>query len=895
MLGCVIVAGSVLSSAEAQAHWIWIEGEQPARSAVNRHPWYARVDTGPLSGGDFLAHFDEERPGEATYRFKAPGKGEYAFWIHANPVKAKLSYTLNGGKEMDVDFSGDALEQMNIAADGAVDLRFVAWIRVGMVSLKKGANEIRFRMTSELQHHGLIDCFVFADEPFTPYGTAKPDEIAEVRRKAIEANAGWFVFDPPEDPFDPESGIDLRFLNERFAGEKGRIVVTDGRFAHEQTGEPVRFWAVNGPPSGLKGDDLKRCARMLAKRGVNLVRAHGAVFDRKTGKPDLARMEHLREIVDAMGAEGIYTLLSIYFPLWFTPEPGLPWLQGYDGNKHPFAALFFNPGFEERYREWWRLLLTGKGGSSGASPGKALTKNPALMGVELVNEDSYFFWTFDARNIPDPQLKMLEQRFGTWLAGKHGTIEKALAAWGGRRLDRDAPGEGRVAFRPLWNLFNEKTARDRDTAAFLLKSQMDFYRRSSEYLRELGFTGLITCSNWHTASAEILGPLEKLSYTVGDFIDRHGYFGCFHKGKEAAWSIRDGHTYRDRSALRFDGEGPDAARAFNHPVMDILYNDRPSMISETAFTRPNRYRTEAPLVYAAYGALQGTSSIVHFALDSARWAVKPGFFMQPWTLMTPTQAGQFPAAALIFRRGLVEEGDVLADLRLKTDDLLDLTGTPLPHNAAFDELRLADLPEKGKRIEPGGRIDPLIHFAGRTRVTLGDRGGNIRYPSLDRFIDHEAKTVVSTHGQLRLDYGRGVLRIDAPRAQGAVGDLSEASPITLSGLIIESGLALGAVVAVALDEKPLKRSTRILLQVMSEEMATGFETAREGPVKRIVSIGRDPWLVKEIEGRVRFKRSDARTLEVRALDGNGDAIETIGNAADIVLRPDVLYYLITKP
>ena len=84
----------------------------------------------------------------------------------------------------------------------------------------------------------------------------------------------------------------------------------------------------------------------------------------------------------------------------------------------------------------------------------------------------------------------------------------------------------------------------------------------------LGFQGVIAASNWITASPEVFGPLEKLSYTPGDFIDRHGYFGCQHKGQFAEWSIREGHTYRDRSALRFDPEEAGKPKQFVHPVMD---------------------------------------------------------------------------------------------------------------------------------------------------------------------------------------------------------------------------------------------------------------------------------------------------------------------------------------
>ena len=155
------------------------------------------------------------------------------------------------------------------------------------------------------------------------------------------------------------------------------------------------------------------------------------------------------------------------------------------------------------------------------------------------------------------------------------------------------------------------------------------------------------------------------------------------KGDNAEWSLRNGHTYTERSALRFDAEQPGKPRQFVHPAMDVHYDGKPSMISETTWERPNRFRSEAPLYLAVYGALQHSDAIVHFALDSRDWAVKPNYWMQPWTLMTPAMMGQFPAAALIFRRGLVTTGSVLADLRLSQEALLRLEGTPLPQDAAL--------------------------------------------------------------------------------------------------------------------------------------------------------------------------------------------------------------------
>jgi len=700
---------------------------------------------------------------------------------------------------------------------------------------------------------------------------------------------GWFSFTPKPDPF-AESAIDLRFLNEKFAGEHGFIAVKEGHFVHSENGQPVRFWAVNGPPHEAKDRSaLRQSARMLAKYGVNLVRRHGAVFD-KEGEVDAAAVKQAIAIVEEMKAAGIYTHFSVYFPLWFSPRAGHPWLEGYDGRKHPFAALMFNSKFQEKYRGWLKTLLT----TPSETTGKTLLEEPALFGLELQNEDSFFFWTFSTDNIPEPQLQILESRFADWLKQKYTSLDAAFAAWKNQKVKRDAPAEGRVSFRPLWNIFNEKSARDQDTAAFLLETQTKFYRDTIVFLRQLGFKGLVTPSNWATASPEIFGPLEKLSYTTGDFIDRHGYFECNHKGDNAAWSVRNGHTYSDRSALRFDAPDPGKLRQFAHPVMDPHYDQKPSMISETTFCRPNRYRSEAPLYFAAYGALQDSDCIVHFALDSSHWSVKPGFWMQQWTLMTPAMMGQFPAAALIYRRGLISRGDLLAQIKLNKTDLLHLKGTPLPQDAALDELRLRDVPQ-GADVKPGQRIDPLIHYAGRVAVSFVDEPASTTLTDLHPFIDHVTKTVTSSSGELRLDYGKGLLTLNAARAQGVSGALKLAGAIELKDLQVSSDLELGHIIAVSLDEKPLATSGRILLQIMSEERETGHQTESvNGSVKRIVNIGKDPWQVKEFSGTVRFTRPDAANLKVTALDCTGYPGASLGTADQIKLEPTLVYYLMAR-
>lgn len=887
----VFLVLSCLRVAALRAEWVWVEGEKPAHASVVRHSWYSQVQRDQLSGGDLLSHYSSNQPGEAKYEFQASAAGEYDFWVRANPVQARMAYRLNGGEWTAIDFGRAQSGNLNIAADNKPDHRFIAWIKVGRVKLQAGANEMDFRIDSPLSNHGYLDCFVLINEAFQPQGFVKPDQIAEATKRIAAENEGWFPFAPGPDSFADTSGFDLRPLNEAVAGENGFIAVQGAHFVHSQTGRPLRFWAVNGPPRDLTDREaLREVARGLAKRGVNLVRVHGGYFDDK-GQVRMSAVKHAIDVVECMKAEGIYTHFSIYFPLWLRPKPNTPWLEGYDGTKHPFAALYFNKDFQDVYRSWWKAVLL----TPSETTGKPLVAEPAVAGVEIINEDSYLFWTFTEKNIPDPQLRILESQFADWLKARYGSLNAALQKWKGPKVARDDVAAGRVGFRPLWNMFNEKTPRDQDTVRFLVESQRRFYEETYQFLRELGFRGVITASNWTTASPTVFGPLEKYSYTVGDFIDRHGYFGCNLRGENAEWSVREGHTYSDRSALRFDAEQPGKPKSFVHPVMDVFYDGKPSMISETTFCRPNRFRSEAPLFYAVYGALQDTAAIVHFSLDSSTWAVKPGFFMQPWTLMTPAMMGQSPAAALIYRRGMVPYGDVLVDLNLKIDNLLALEGTPLPQEAAFDELRLKDVPA-GTELQPGSIIDPLVHFAGRTKVRFTAEGGPAQLTDLRRYIDRQRQVVTSSTGHLKLDYGKGLLTINAPAAQGLSGALDAAGSVELQDLVITSGMPLGHIVAVSLDSQPLGTARKILLQVMSEEKSHNFHTEPvSAGVQRITRIGQDPWLVKELSGEVRFRRADAAQLQVTALDYNGYPAAKLPSGGSIPLQPTTVYYLIQAP
>jgi hypothetical protein len=250
---------------------------------------------------------------------------------------------------------------------------------------------------------------------------------------------------------------------------------------------------------------------------------------------------------------------------------------------------------------------------------------------------------------------------------------------------------------------------------------------------------------------------------------------------------------------------------------------------------------------------------------------------------------------LIYRKGLIAPGALLASVPLATNDLFALKGTPLPQDAALDELRAKDLPLSGGDVKTGGRIDPLVHFAGRTEVTFQAQPGRASIQDLTKLINRTVQTVRSSTDELSLDYGKGILTVNAPGAQGVCGALDKAGRVETKDAVFESSLDLGCFLLVALDGKPIAQSDRLLLQVMSEEKATGFAAEATGAGKRkITKIGRDPWQVKALQGTIRLKRSDAASFKVTALDGNGQSKGSVGSANAILLKPDALYYSITR-
>jgi hypothetical protein len=853
------------------AQTIWVEGERPLRAAVTRHPsWYDVVRKDQLSGGDWISHWSDTQPGVVEYALVAPKAASYSFWVRANPVATTLDYSLDGGPWTPIPMDQGAVDSTNVAGDGKADLRFLAWKKVGGVPLKPGRHVVRFRMRSENHFHGALDAFVFTTERFLPQGTSRPGEAT------LSVPPGTWPFLTERDPFQEGALLDLRNLNEQVAGQSGFVRLSpDGEGFALGDGTPVRFWGITtSVQRDRSAEDLVHHARFLAKRGVNMVRYHGHLEPKNDGSrltdADHKALQEAWKLVAAMKQVGIYTTLSPYWAANLKKVPAAWGIEGWPEDASPQGLLFFNDRLQEAYKAWMKALLT----QPNPYTGIPLAQDPALAIIQLQNEDSLLFWT--QQTIKGKQLELLGRKFAAWLTRKYGSLEAAQTAWNGVSMPEDRFAEGVVGIHIVWQFTQPqsggmKTRLD-DQLHFFADTMAEFNRSMAKYLREeLGCRQLINAGNWRTADTIKLDDVERWTYSVNEVIGVNRYYSPVHLGPDQGWRINPGDYFQDRSVLLNPRDLPvNLRQLMGHPII----------VSESHWVPPLSYQSEGPFLVAAYQSLTGVDTFYWFTTSEAEWSDQDrapwdSASRFKWTVATPMVQGQFPAAALMYRKGYIQQGEPVVVEHRSLDQLWQRVPPLIAEDPGYDPNR--DLGDAPKRSNLSGGVDPLAFLVGPVKVALDSDPSLTRVADLSKFLDPQRRVAQSNTGQIRLDYGRGLCGINAPRAQGATGFLDKAGLIKLNDVTIRSANDYATVLLVSLDGEPIARSKRVLVQVGTRARPMGWvEKAAEFKSgdgqstyqgKQVTDTGRMPWLVAE--ARISLAVKNPTLTKATRLDLNG--------------------------
>lgn len=873
----------------AAAELIWIEGESASASTMKKHPWYSdSVNKSELSGGNALSNFGPGAAPEATFSFKADTAGEYNFWARMNPVAGPTAdYDLNGAGWKAVDFSRPT-DNRNVAADAKPDMRFLAWLNLGKVQLKQGENTIKFRFTSANSRHGSLDCFFFSQESLTPSGKLKPGE------KLGLAEPNMWAFEPDADTFSPKALLDLRSLNTPIQ-KNDPFVQIDKNGDFTKANAPLRFWAVNCyTQKGATPADLKKHGQWLAKRGVNLVRWHGHLPTDAEAAPSALEDINKRELdecfklVAAMRENGIYSCLS---PYWGTATANKKsWGLGHIQTENLAAVVFWDKRVQAAYKGYLKAMMTTPNPYSGI----ALKDDPAVAIVQLQNEDSMLFWTMSA--VKGAVLEDLKALFGTYAVKKYGSIDKAYAAWDNSRLKDDDVASGKLGLENTWELTQVRTggkeARKSDQFAFFCKLMRDFNEDMENYLRkELGCKQVVNAGNWRTADDSRMLDGERYSYAGNGVIGVNRYKSVTHTGPRAGYLISPGDTYSATSALLDPSDLPVAVKQVTGKAM---------IIPESNWVPPLKYRSEGPLLTAAYSSLSGVDCLIWFCEGAKEWEHPFG----KWSISTPMQLGQFPAAALLFRMGYVTRAaqPAVAEVR-PLEEVWKRTQPAIWEGQAYDPNRDAEAPASGATAARS-KIDPLAFLVGPVEIRYDGHAEDTKVADLTKYIDPKAKTVTSLTSQLKLDYGKGVFTLNTPKAQAAAGWLAKEAAIELADITLTAKNDYATIIVVSLDDKPLKSSAKVLVQIGTVERPYGFreektKIAQKGKPEldgfKITDLGSSLWNIEKAEAELVIRNNSLTRATI--LDANGMPLRTenlngTAKGRTLKLPADALYVVL---
>jgi hypothetical protein len=720
---------------------------------------------------------------------------------------------------------------------------------------------------------------------------------------------GW-PFRPGPEPEDEASLVfHLRGLNETVSGQTGFVRLSaDGNSFVRGDGQPIRFWAIGSDIYRESPEAMDAHCRFLARRGVNMVRLHATVANTEEGAAisDVNEKEiaGIFRFIKAAKENGIYLTISPYYA--HHPTPASWGLDGFRTDQQPWGAIFIDARMQAGYRAWTRALY------SRVNPhtGLAIKDDPTVAILQIHNEDSLFFWTMQA--LPEPQAATLAARFAEWLQAKYGTLEKAVAAWDRHAEEGDDPTGGTLKLLPTWHLTQDWQGgiarRVRDQTEFLARHQRQFYADMGKYLRdELGCKQLLNATNWRTANDARLKDIERWTYAALDIDAENEYYGSDyqHIGENNGYRIDPGHYFVDESCLK---------KPLELPVHFKQQVGHPFLVTETSWKNPNLYQAEGPLLVAAYQSLNGVDAVFWFSADAPTWTldarrmfwpVDDSYAINKWSVSYPVFIGMFPANALLFRKGYLAEGRVVVHEERSLDELWDRKP------ALIDDNEIQGKPydatnELGRARLDDGRVSRAAFLIGRVEAVHGGDPARTTVGDMHGAIDPLNHTLRSLRAGLVWDYRNGLVTVSAEKAQGVAGFLKSAGPdFRMSAVRIRSEMDYAAVSVVALDDRPLDESRRVLIQVGTTMRPKGWKdepaevefekTTIAG--RRIVSTGEPPWMIAPTEGIVSIVNphlrravqvapnlTKARDLEPQR-DGESIAVTLPCDAMYVVLTP----------
>lgn len=635
----------------------------------------------------------------------------------------------------------------------------------------------------------------------------------------------------PDSPLDFSSQLDAPAGKYGFARPN-----PDGTLRFEKAPERILklygtnfCMSVNFPPK----EEAGRIADQIARNGYNSVRFHhhdnGLVDPESPDSVTLnaENLDRFEYFFAELKKRGIYVTTDCYSSRKFKKGDGVPTMKNEKG-----LFQIGEPSAVANLKNFLRNWLTHRNPYTGLT----LAEDPALVFVNLINEDDPLNYWYREKEVRELHIKAFEE----WK--KTNRCPDAVADTGDRRF--------------LDFLFEQKAKTLSELSRFVKE--------------ELKLQASVTSQNQHQ------GQHFTLLRSQFDVVDDHGYHD--HRATVTI-NGRSGNSHSQTSAVMTLAYMPRMMMTSRNPA-------KPFFMTEFNHCRPNRFRAESGPMMGAYCALQGWSGFYRFCYAHSISRVLNNSPANSCfdSVADPVMQFSDRIIAAMFLRGDVRRAPTGFSFEVPADVLK----TDAPLNFPLNFQMLGYLVRIGSH-KAGTVLPPGIR-AVNSRFGYAESGGLAQ--AWKTLI--EKKQAISSTGEIRIDARNNQLVVRTPRTESLTFSRGELSAGVLS---VKEMSVFGTVAAISLDRKPLPESGSILLLHLTDTANSG-DTFHDSERKYVDRYGKLPLLVRR--GKAQVTLNLKAPFRVRALSADGDplgSVRTQGNTFTIAtdLFPQgVMAYHITR-
>lgn len=652
----------------------------------------------------------------------------------------------------------------------------------------------------------------------------------------ITANADWKPI-RLEKEIIPGSILDFSGRLDAPAGKYGPVVVRDGQFEfRDRPGRPIRFYGTNLVDSAqfMEHEWSERIADRIAKAGFNLVRIHhhdNGLSVRKHGDSTALNEENLDRLnylIACLKKRGIYITTDCYVSRTFTEQEEAEWgAGGIFAFKH---LLLLKRSAIENWKRFTRNWLT----ASNPYTGMPLKDDPVLISVNLVNEGGL------SSSCKDSIKGIKNESYQKWLSAN------GL---------QDDPKK-RVAMTAAWTM----EAYDRS-----YQEMYNFVRKELD--AKVPISDLNHGSDW----------LFSFARDKYDYIDNHFYVDHPTFPKEA-WNLPMG--LENVSSIK--NSGGDLAWMFSTRIWE-----KPMMISEFDYAKPNFFRAEGGVLPAAYAGLQDWSGLVQFAYAHGSGSAKGD--QTTWNsfdlVSDVVKALSHRIGVKLFLDREIAPAPVVLAAAFANADGMNFTLQP-----SRDIRDLGLVAQLGTAILPNGiadrdklpkRVDALLDVGfnfpkGAWKIPVVQAAEDPLTELMTRGIlpkgSRTGKIYRATGGQLELNADNQTFRATAPGIEVLI--LPEKQNGHGNVLAVKNEIGRGIFSVQAVDGMPLTQSKRMLLLHLTDSQASmlKFDTAE---LRQFSNWGHAPHLAAKGEARIFLTLPNAANYKLYSCDTAGRRLAEI--------------------